>query len=243
MPLPQLTQDQLMKFRLINEQFGSLIQLHPPETWKSKNAKQIWLRVVSQVVVVGRAAPAERLCEVMDILDFDRLSSIPIDQAKKFIGQALVNIGTRMVSKKFPLKSPKVIALTKNLIFLKNYPGGPEGFIRNVAKLQTSLERVGYVKKHLSYIKDKGARDFLTTGFGLVANCIALDIRVMSVVSEIVPGFPKKLPLGCYEKIERYLIENICTPLDIEPAHLDQILFKFQKEIINNLKADCYCRD
>ena len=198
---------------------------------------QIWLRVVSQVVVVGRAAPAERLKEeeMQQALDFAALSSMPAARAAKRIGEALARIGTRMVSKEHPEESPKVKALEKNLDFLRRYPDGPKGFIRDVAKQQTSEERWRYVEKHLAYIRNKGARDFLTSGFGLVTDRIALDVRVMGVVSRIVPGFPAKVPSADYEKIERYLIENICVPLDIEPARLDQLLFRFQRQIITQL--------
>ncbi|KWF60728.1 hypothetical protein WT57_01335 [Burkholderia pseudomultivorans] len=199
--------------------------------------QQIWLRVVSQVVVVGRAAPAERLkdAEVQQALDFAALSSMSPARARMRIGETLASIGTRMVSKKQPEASPKAIALAKNLAFLKTYPDGPKGFIRDVAKQRTSQERWRYVEKHLAYVRNKGARDFLTTGFGLLTDRIALDIRVMGVVSLIVPGFPAKVPPADYEKIERYLIENICLPLDIKPAHLDQLLFRFQKQIIAQL--------
>ncbi|MCO8588745.1 hypothetical protein [Burkholderia multivorans] len=237
MQLPQLTPDQLSEFRRINERFGHLVQLPPAETWHSMNEHQIWLRVVSQVVVVGRAAPAERLKdeETQQALDFAALSSMPAARATKRIGEALARIGTRMVSKEQPEASPKVKALAKNLAFLRTYPGGPKGFIRDVAKQQTSQERWRYVEKHLAYIRNKGARDFLTTGFGLVTDRIALDVRVMGVVSRIVPGFPAKVSPADYEKIERYLIENICLPLDIEPARLDQLLFRFQRQIIAQL--------
>ncbi|MCW3674603.1 hypothetical protein [Burkholderia cenocepacia] len=198
---------------------------------------QIWLRVVSQVVVVGRAAPAERLKdeEIQQALDFAALSSMSPVRATKRIGEVLAQIGTRMVSKKQPEASPKVKALAENLAFLGTYPDGPKGFIRDVAKQQTSQERWRYVEKHLAYIGNKGARDFLTTGFGLVTDRIALDVRVMGVVSRIVPGFPAKVPSADYETIERYLIESICLPLDIEPARLDQLLFRFQRQIIAQL--------
>lgn len=198
---------------------------------------QIWLRVVSQVVVVGRAAPAERLKDeaIQQALDFAALSSMPPACATKRIGETLARIGTRMVSKEQPESSGKVIALAKNLAFLKAYPGGPRGFIRDVEIQKTSQERWRYVEKHLAYIKNKGARDFLTSGFGLVTDRIALDVRIMGIVSRIVPGFPTKVTQSSYEEIERYLIKNICHPLDIEPARLDQLLFRFQKQIIAQL--------
>lgn len=241
MQLPQLTPAQLAEFRRINEQFGHLVRLPSPGTWKSMTEHEIWLRVVSQIVVVGRAAPAERLKdeEMQQALDFATLSSMPPRRATKRIGEALARIGTRMVSKQQPETSPKVLALAHNLAFLKTYPGGPRGFIADVANQQTSQERWRYVEKHLAYIRNKGARDFLTTGFGLVTDHIALDVRVMSVVSRIVPGFPAKAPStdSDYEKIECYLIENICRPLDIEPARLDQLLFRFQRQIIAQLES------
>ena len=74
--------------------------------------------------MVGRAASSERLkeAEMQRVLDFSVLSSMPPPRATKRIGEALAWISTRMVSKEQPEASPKVMALTKNLAFLRTYP-------------------------------------------------------------------------------------------------------------------------
>jgi hypothetical protein len=243
MQLPKFTRSHLSKFGKINEKYGHLVELKPAADLKRISEQDIWIRIVSQIVVVGRAAPAQRLKEkkIREILDFKKLSEMTPAKAVKCIGYALAMIGTRMVSKKRPEASPKVIALANNLAFLKKY-GGPKKFMRDVAKEQTSQERLLYVENNLIYFGNKGARDFLTTGFGLVTDRIALDVRVMGVVSRIVPGFPIRVQPADYEKTERYLIENICVPLNIEPAHFDQLLFCFQKKIVAHLESSSAVR-
>jgi len=53
---------------------------------------------------------------------------------------------------------------------------------------------------HLGFIKSKGARDFLTTGFGLVQDCIAFDTRILGVLRRI--GVP--IPDGVLRDEARY---------------------------------------
>jgi hypothetical protein len=53
------------------------------------------------------------------------------------------------------------------------------------------LDKVVFVARHLSYIKNKGARDLLTTGFGLAKHHIALDIRILALLRQMgidIPG-------------------------------------------------------
>ena len=245
MNLPTLTEEQLAKFRWIHERFGNGVVLPSSDAHLKMTNTDIWIRVVSQVVVVGKAEPANRLkeAEIQAKLDFELLCSISKDEATKKIGEVLREIKARYVPDLNPESCPKVVALIKNLALLKAYKGGPSGFIRDVAALETSEQRWNYVAKHLSYIKNKGARDFLTTGFGLATDRIALDSRVMGVVSRIVPELPDKVPPGAYAAIEEFLVDCVCKPLKITPAHLDQLLFKYQPQILAELGSMAPARD
>lgn len=246
MKLPTLTEKQIGKFRWIHERFGNHIRLPSPDHWKQMADTDIWIRVVSQVVVVGNSEPAKQLVEpaIRGKLNYESLRLASEVKAAKTIGKALREIGTRYVPANNPEACPKVVALVRNLTFLKAYKGGPRGFIRDVAALETSEQRWTYVAKHLSYIKDKGARDFLTTGFGLATDRIALDSRVMGVVSRIVPELPVKVPPGdAYADIEAFLIERVCKPLDILPAHLDQLLYGYNSQILAELGSITPSRD
>jgi hypothetical protein len=243
--LPNLTKEQLAKFRWIHERFGDDIRLPSPDHWKTMTDTDVWIRVVSQVVVVGKAEPAERLKEreIRARLGYEFLCSISNIKAAQEIGSLLREIKVRYVPDLNPESSPKIVALLKNLTFLKTYEGGPSGFIRDIAALETSEQRWNYVAKHLSYIKNKGARDFLTTGFGLATDRIALDSRVMGVVNRIVPDLPVKVPTAAYAAIEEFLVKAVCEPLKIIPAHLDQLLFKYQRQILSELGSMAPARD
>lgn len=245
MNLPTLTEEQLAVFRWIHERFGDDVLLPSADDHLKMTDTDVWIRVVSQVVVVGKAEPAERLRDpdIRAKLDYGFLCSFSEAEAAKEIGKVLREIKARYVPDLNPESSPKVVALIKNLAVLKAYKGGPSGFIRDVAALETSEQRWNYVAKHLSYIKNKGARDFLTTGFGLATDLIALDIRVMGVVSRIVPELPAKIQRGSYTAIEEFLVDGVCKPLKITPAHLDQLLFKHWSQILVELDSMAQTRD
>jgi len=245
MKLPALIQEQFAKFRWINERFGNHIRLPSPDHWKKMTDTDIWIRVVGQVVVVGNSEPAKQLANpsIRKKLNYESLCSVSEVNAAEQIGKVLREIGTRYVSERNPEVSSKIVALVKNLVFLKKYMGGPRGFIRDLAELGTSEERWKCVAKHLSYIKHKGARDFLTTGFGLATDRIALDSRVMGVVSSIVPTLPAKVPPTGYAVIEEFLIDEVCKPLKIPPAHFDQLLYVYSREILAELGSMAPARD
>lgn len=237
MQLPTLTEEQVGKFRWICERFGHDIRLPPADHWKTMSDTDIWIRVVSQVVVVGKSDPAKRLSEaaIREKLKYERLCAMPEAQVAMVLGEVLREIGARYVSDVNPELSPKVLALIKNFAFLKAYKGGPSGFIRYVVALKTSEERWQYVAKSLAYVKNKGARDFLTSGFGLATDRIALDSRVMGVVNRIVPELPAKVPATSYAAVETLLAQDVCKPLGITPAFLDQLLFKNYGSILEGL--------
>jgi hypothetical protein len=128
----------------------------------------------------------------------------------------------------------KTGALVKNLVFLKKYAGGPKGFIRDVATLKgDSQDKIAFVSKHLSYIKNKGARDFLTTGFGLVKDHIAFDSRVIGVLRHVGVSLPSGVTVDpvVYARAEQDLIRQVCVPLNLSGAEFDQMLFLNHKDI------------
>jgi hypothetical protein len=189
---------------------------------------EIWLRVVSQVVVVGNEAPARRLgdADIQERLAFATLVILPPREAAEALGRVLAEIGTRYVSKKQPETSRKVKGLLKNLGFLKNYDGGPRGFVKNLSDTKTSRDRIDCISKNFSFIKAKGARDFLTTGLGMATDVIALDSRVMGVVRLIIPGLTDPVNAGNYDAIEEFLIKHVCKPLRMCAVEFDQLLFR-----------------
>lgn len=227
-----LTTQQLAKFRAIRD---ALKKTPLPEVgkWKSMSEDDIWLRVVSQVVVVVKEAPAKHLKapEIRASLAFKRLSAMKPLEAKKALGTVLATIGTRYVSPQRPEAAPKVTALMKNLEVFKSYEGGPSGVVKHLAGMADSRERVRFLGKNFSYMKKKGARDFLTTGLGMATDVIALDSRVMGIATRIVPGLPAQVTATNYDTIEAFLVEHVCVPLGISAAQFDQLLFRNQEAI------------
>ena len=236
MPMPRITASQLRSFRLIKEKFP-IQNIPSQEAWRDASDDDVWIRVVSQVVVIGNASPAAKLWTppIRKRIGWKNMTKLPEAEARKEIWSVLREIGTRWCGQ----KCPKADGLMRNLKFLRDYPGGPKGFLKDVATLDgSSLKKVNFVGEHLSYIKDKGARDFLTTGFGLVRDCIAFDTRIRGVIREIGVQIPEsvKADSAQYENYERLLINEVCRPLHITGAQLDQLLFNNSKEIINMLK-------
>ncbi|UNC16585.1 hypothetical protein FE249_20675 (plasmid) [Acidiphilium multivorum] len=236
-----LDTEKLDKFRRIKDKFLEDTQLPEFGKWRSMSNDNIWLRVVSQVVVVGNAAPAEKLnnTEIQARLAFNKLTRLCPRKAKQVLGGVLADIGTRYVSQARPETSPKVRALLRNLAFLKEFTDGPHGLVNCLANLTTSQERIDYLSKNFSYFKAKGARDFLTTGLGMATDVIALDSRVMGIVRRIVPELPAKVNnKKNYKDIETFLVTHVCQPLKMSPVAFDQLLFRNETAIKELLSCD-----
>lgn len=232
-----VSRQQLAKFRAIRDQFAAT---PVPEIgqWRSMSDDDIWLRVVSQVVVVGKEAPAHKLRQkaIRTRLSFRTLAAMAPRDAARSIGVVLASIGTRWVSGSHPEAAPKVKALMKNLDVLRSYPRGPYGLVEHLAAMPGSKERVAYLSEHFAYLKAKGARDFLTTGLGMAADVIALDSRVMGIAASIVPKLPAKVTSKDYDAIEEFLVRHVCVPLGLSAVQFDQILFHNQADIAAYLR-------
>jgi hypothetical protein len=189
---------------------------------------------VSQVVVVGRADPAKQLHrpDIRERLSWAKLRQATDDDARQIVWHVLRDIGARYAGKQ-PEKCPKTAALMKNLHALKQHREGPRGFLRSLEAMSETDEMIRYVARHLSYVKSKGARDLLTTGFGLATDRIALDIRGLGALRHIGVDVPEKAPADpvAYSVLEQRLLDEICKPLGICGAQLDQLLFLNYQDI------------
>lgn len=236
--MPSITNAHLKAFRQIKERFG-VLRLDSPSKWRKFSNDKIWIRIVSQVVVVGRAEPAEQLWEkgIRRRIGWKQVTAISRLTAEEAIWRVLRDIGTRYCSEKGPRHDRKTAALMSNLEYLRNQANGPRGFLKAVAKHDGSLNKVHFVKGNLSYIKDKGARDLLMSGFAMVKDCIAFDTRILKLIKRIgiriPPGVPAKT--NAYEEFEKHLIEGVCRPLKISGAQFDQLLFRNYDAIMRML--------
>lgn len=239
-----LSPEELSGFRDIRDHFLENTPLPVSDKWRSMSNDKIWRRVVGQVVVVGNAAPAERLNDV-DIqvrLEFASLAKPPTPATANAIGRVLADIGTRYVSRERPETSPKTTALVKNLAFLQTFCDGPRGFVTHLSTMNGSRERIDYLSRNFSFFGPKGARDFLTTGLGMATDLIALDSRVMGIARLIVPTLPAKVNRGNYDDIERFLVEHVCEPLCISAMEFDQLLFCNKDAIHDHLTGPVVIR-
>ena len=211
-------------------------ELPHPDTWKSKSDDDIWIRVVSQVAVIGNARPADLLHQhqYRDTLQWDLVASLSDEDAAVAIWTVLRKIGSRYAGKSLDKCRP-----TRSLVFnrnaLRDVPGGPKGFLKKIATMEgDSIDKINYVANQLQRIKHKGARDFLTSGFGLVQDHIALDTRVKKCLQHIGIELPADAATNpsTYQQVEDELRCMLCKPLGISLAELDQLLFTFDSEII-----------
>ena len=87
--------------------------------------------------------------------------------------------------------------------------------------------RIEFVGGSLHFIKSKGARDLLTTSLGLLSGGIAFDARVLGALRTIGVHIPRGVPqnAGRYAEFEAVLLRQVCGPLGISGAELDQLLF------------------
>jgi hypothetical protein len=126
------------------------------KSWKQRTGDELWLRVLSQVVVAGNAAPGYTLQEsiaVREKLAFSRLRRLRPQSRRKIVHSVLRAIGTRYVGKSS--RNRKVDAALHNLNALAN-AGGPKRFFKNVAQKRSTEERIAFLSDALAYYKKKG---------------------------------------------------------------------------------------
>ncbi len=196
------------------------------DAWRKLDADGVWKIVVYQVAVVGGSASYERLVNsetAQSSLHYDNLD--PDDPGcLEQINYILRSHGVRYASSDVK-KCAKSKALLQNLEFLKNFPGGPTGYMIHLSKLPEPV-RINKVMKDFSYIKHKGARDLLAE-LGLAVDIIALDTRVLGILRGLGADVPENTPNDDeqYLAIQQALLTQVCKPLGITGVELDRVLY------------------
>src|SRR5579862_8748041 len=204
-------------FRLTRPQTSRLQKLVRPygkpdmgKPWIQRDPDDLWLRVLSQIVVAGNAAPGDTLrCSpaVKEKLAFDRLRKLTPRLRRQRIHSVLQAIGTRYVGKKN--KNRKIDAAVHNFKQLVD-AGGPVRFFGLVAAERETKAKVKYLSDKLKYYKKKGCRDTLID-FRLADDCVALDQRLMKILEGVGAKLKGSLNRH-YEEVERELIERVAKP-------------------------------
>jgi hypothetical protein len=202
-------------------------------SWQDRDATQLWLRVLSQVVVAGNSAPAallEQSKAVQQVLSYPRLKTLTSGERRRTVHKALYLIGTRYVGAN--PKNKKVEAAVHNFEALWR-AGGPYQFFKCVASLNTTDAKIEFLMKRLKFYKKKGCRDILIE-LGLANDCMAIDQRIKRILEAMGVSIGDSLNRR-YEEIEGELIAKVAKPR-LTGGELDRILFKHAGDIIFQLR-------
>ncbi len=205
-----------------------------PHRWRRLGDDDVWNLVLAQVSVVGSAASADRLLSskaATSALRFRRLVRLPAAARTRQIHRLLRAHGVRYVTPR-PAKCAKTRALVRNLAFLETFPGGPVGYVRELAALSTEEERIARVSKDLAFVKLKGSRDLLAE-LGLATDVIAFDVRVLGILRALgLPLAPNTTSSPkSYARLQQTLLRDVCAPEGVTGVVLDRILFWNSAEI------------
>ena len=118
------------------------------KSWKKMSSDELWLTVLSQVVVPGRASAGETLVashEARQALSFARLTSIQDDKAlQQHIHRVFAAIGTRWAGQSWE-SDAKAARAAHNLRVLQG--SGPKEFFRDVARCGSTAAMVSFLRE------------------------------------------------------------------------------------------------
>jgi hypothetical protein len=225
----QLTDSQATRLRQIARHYKPQMTT----SWKRRTADQLWLRVLSQIVVAGNAAPEYTLRTseaVKEKLAFRRLKRLTPKRRRQVIHAVLRAIGTRYVGDS--LKNRKIDAALHNFDRVRE-AGGPRRFFKRVASMKSVGERIKFLSDTLHFYKKKGCRDILID-LRLATDCLALDRRLNRIMECVGARVPRCLNRH-YEEIETELIKNVAKPCGFSGGELDRVLFQNYFDIMVRL--------
>lgn len=234
-----VTNEHLEKFEEIKKRFFSKTEFPKENNWKSWTNNDIWLHLITQVIVVGGSAPADKFNEngqLKNNVSYEKLDLIQNkEELKKIINQTLRAVGTRYASSDIN-KCRKTNALVHNFKIFRSFKNGPKCLLERLSEFQGSnsdKRKIKYLMKILYFIQNKSARDYLME-LGLVKNAIALDVRLQNILEftgvKIPKGFENNPKL--YDEIENDILIKICEPLGLSGVQFDRILYQNYKEIM-----------
>ncbi|MGD0071589.1 MAG: hypothetical protein ABSB71_08535 [Candidatus Bathyarchaeia archaeon] len=226
----EITEKQLEIFRQIKKAYIDKSKFPEKGNWEHLSNNDIWLHIFTQVMVVGRSTPYQKLSTnpmLKNEISYENLSRV-MDQTdlEKKINHVLLAVGTRYASSDIS-KCLKTKALVYNFKALHSAYGDPQSFLKKIMELGDDQQRISFVIKSFMFIKNKGARDLLME-LGIVEDSIAIDVRVQNVLKrfgiEVPQGFQNNPKL--YGEIESGIIEKICKPLGLRGVELDRLIYQ-----------------
>ncbi|MCX7096399.1 MAG: hypothetical protein NTV43_00660 [Methylococcales bacterium] len=234
-----VSKQSVAKLKKIVKKYKDEINLPKLGKWKKMSDNDIWTAIVIQVVVVGGSAPHVKVKELLSSQEnwYGLLLNLSPKKRTTEIHNILRSAGVRYVSENKG-DCRKTDALVKNLALLESLEG-PKIYLQRISKISDEAERVSAIIKDMSYIKNKGARDFLI-GVGLIENAIAFDVRVKKVLELCGIELPNNLAnnKSAYKELETELIDKVCRPLEVSGSVLDRILYQKNNEIVESLSSE-----
>jgi hypothetical protein len=226
-----LSDSQATRLRKAVKRYKGKVKLRKP--WTKWTDEELLRKVLGQVVVIGRAAPGERLQhdrKIASKVSVRKLRGFRNGAAlQRYLHKLFAKLKVRYVGNNWK-KDWKAEASVRNFRTLMA-AGGPSQFFRDVASRKSEEERIEALQKALKRYGNKGARDTLIE-LRLAENCMALDTRIFGVLKKV--GV-KVSPDDIYKQVERELREKVAEPLGIQAALLDRILFRKYDEILKQL--------
>ena len=245
MGMMRINEEQLRRFERIKEHFLPQTKVPKDNNWKTWTNNEIWLHLITQVIVVGSSAPAERFernPKLKDAVSYEKL--VKIDDKKELeevINGVLRAVGTRYASSDIE-KCRKTQALVHNLAVMKSFKDGPKGLLERLSNFEGGSgdkRRIKYLMKIFKFVQSKSARDYLME-LGLVRNALALDVRIQNVLKEARVNVPNGLESNprLYDLTEQELLKQICEPLGLTGVEFDRMLYQNYKAIIEMLSSE-----
>jgi hypothetical protein len=237
-----IEENHLQIFETIKRLFLSKTEVPEKDNWKAQTNNDIWLKLITQVIVVGSSTPAHRFNNSPDLkkqVSYNKLLEIENqEELELIINRVLRAVGTRYAS--FDIsKCRKTKALAHNLTILKDFKEGPKGLLTKLSEFKeknSDQERIRYLMKNFKYLQSKSARDYLME-LGLIQNAIALDVRIRTILTKVGISPPKGFENNhrLYDQIEKDLLNHICVPLELSGVEFDRMLYQNYENILTML--------
>ena len=132
----RISASQLDRFRQIRKAFPDPPLLPRPDEWQHLSDNAVWKCVCRQVMAVGGAVPADKFMRSPDLrqrVSYHRLCyHHGQSRVKQAISGVLREVGTRYATRDWR-RCAKTAALCRNLQVLREFDGGPRGFVRHIA--------------------------------------------------------------------------------------------------------------
>jgi hypothetical protein len=156
-----LSASQAAQLRKIARRYKNKVKMGKP--WNQRTDDELWLKVLGQIAVVGRAEPGERLQhdpKTKRQVSIKKLQRFRTDvQLQKYLHKVFVPLKVRYVGSNWK-NDKKAAAGMKNFRKVTS-EGGPKQFFERIANCKTEDERIEALQGTLAFYGNKGARDTL----------------------------------------------------------------------------------